>query len=164
MEGNILKKLGLHAIISHRLDYFSLNGLKSQKNFQSKVDRMEDLNISPNDFNRILFSLLSGILNEQNNDVFTIETKNCSKYFTLSLSCKRSSFLPPQKGIFSPHKQLPESAYWNAVLSTLRESGGHLTYSKLFSSHNEIRLQVPLTINCQSHKNTGPLIEGLFFA
>lgn len=156
-------QLGLHALISKRLDYFSHNGLRSQTNFKSKVDRLEDLNIDPVAFNRVLFSLLSGILQSPKTDVFIIETKNCSKYFSLSLSCKRGSFLPPQNGIFSPHKQLPESGYWNAVLATLRESGGNLTFSKLFL-HNEIRLQIPLTFQSESHKTTGPLEEGFFFA
>lgn len=151
----------LHSLISRRIEYFTNNGLRSKTNFKAKVDRLDSLTIDPIAFNRILFSLFSSILKSQGKEFYVIETTNCSQYFTLSLSYKRSGFLPPQNGIFSPRKQ--STNYFNSVLACLKESGGNLTFSKFHPLRDEIRLQIPLTLNSETNKTSGSQIESLFF-
>lgn len=159
----ISEKNSLHQLIQRRVDDFRKNGLNVKTSFHSKVDSLEQLSIGSSDFNRILFSILSSLLQTCHKDRFTIETKNCEKFFTLSLSCNRGSFLPPRNGIFSPSKQFSDSAYWKFVLSSLKESGGNLIFKKKFPCQNEISLQIPLSFVPESIKEDKALLEGLFF-
>jgi len=135
----------LFDLLNQRLGHFSHQGLDSTLRFESRVSQLEELQIDPNTFNRIIFGLFSSLLNDQQNLEINVYAKSCHQFFTLSLDCKRSSLLPPKNGIFAPLKQNNQINYWMSVLSSVKESGGRLLYKSFFPYKSKLILQIPLS-------------------
>jgi len=156
----LIKRPRVHETISQKLNLFSEYGLKSTAIFQSKVDRFEDLAMTPEGFQKLLFLLFSGALNLPLQNNFKVKTNNCTDFFTLSLGYKRSSLLSYHDGVLSSPRQFLDSSFWESACHLIKESGGILTSSKVFSIFYEIHLQIPLIPQQKSH---GLLIRRPFF-
>lgn len=157
----INKNSKIKNLINERLEYFSSLGLKSHFDYTARIHDLSQLNLLEVNFNRVLFNVLSYLLEGHKKDApLEVSVRNNDKYLTIN-------FIVPhghtEGGLFSlkngfsllsSRKKTPVS--FLAVQNLVRESGGRISLNAYSSRNTSYCLQIPLSPHPNSNKNSPP--------
>ena len=168
-------------ILHNRLAYFSNQGLYSELTYKAKTVSIDELKIHNVNFNRVLFNVLSFLLESSNTHKnLQVSVSNNSQFLKIKFSFphgrtgSRPLSLKNGFSLLSPRKK-PKASFL-AVQTLVRESGGSFSLNALTSDNPIYCLQIPLSpltnkdnsspppreISTYRFELKGALFEGVF--
>ncbi len=136
--------LTIKETIETRLSLFNEKGIASKLKYSASICDFNDLLINKDQFNRVLFNLLSEFseANHHLKNSINIKANNCSQFFILSIDCNGCD-LPPLSNGLAPSSE----RCFSPTTMDLQNIGGHILHSIDEYGNPLLILRIPLQCN-----------------